>query len=75
MVEFFGRTVSSEVQNGQQLISFRIPAISRSLARRRAMVNARIKEVQSPEVSNIEIIEQGQIPGQNIFLVEISGTT
>jgi len=73
MVEFFGRTLDSEVQGDVQQILFQIPAFSERGARRRARVNSRIKGITGAEVVGVESIRSGDVPGQTIFRVQVSG--
>lgn len=74
MVEFFGRTVDSDVQGDTQQLVFAIPAFSQTVARRRAMINSRIKGISGAEVLEIEPVQSGDIPAQTIFRVVVQGT-
>lgn len=71
MVEFFGTLSRSTVQNGQRVNEFRIPAFSSRAARGRARANARIKGLDDFELRDPEEVDQGDVPGQSIYLVEV----
>lgn len=71
MVEIFGRIESNAVRNGNQVTVFAIPAFSERLARRRAQANANLKDLADPQIDNIEVVGQGDIPGQSIYNVTI----
>jgi len=73
MVEFSARTVTSSLDDGEQTIVFRVPAVSERTARRRARVNARIKGIAGGEVTDVEEVAQGDVPGQVIYEVEVTG--
>lgn len=73
MVELFGQVESSESIDGEVEMVFRIPAFSRRIARRRAMVNGQVKGIEDAEITSVEAIDQGEIPGQNIFNVTVRG--
>lgn len=75
MVEIFGKIAGSEMRNGKQVFTFRIPALSRSVAQQRAKLNAGIKNMSNPQVVRVEEIQQGQLPGQTIYSVEVEGGT
>lgn len=71
MVDIFGRIESNTVRNGNQVTTFAIPAFSEELARRRANANARLKDLQDPQIDDVEEVGQGSIPGQSIYNVTI----
>lgn len=71
MVEITGSLVQQREEDGDLVTVFRIPAFSASLARRRAMQNARFKDYASPEVEQTENAGKGDLPGQKIFLVSV----
>lgn len=73
MVEFFGKTVRSEARDDMQIIEFEIPAFSKRTARRRALVNGRIKNIGNREVLRNEAVRSGQVPGQSIYSVVVGG--
>jgi hypothetical protein len=72
MVEFFGKTKSSETMDDTIRMVFRMPAFSERGARRRAGINARSKKISNFDVEKIEEVESGQLPGQKIYDVTIS---
>jgi len=73
MVQFFGQTIDTEVQGDVQQILFQIPAFSETGARSRARVNSRIKGIAGAQVVGVEPIRSGEVPGQTIFRVQVSG--
>jgi len=75
MVEIFGTTVRNFTRDGNQVIVFKIPALSKLTARRRANFNARVKGISNRDISEPEVIEDGDLPGQSIFSVEVIGSS
>lgn len=71
MVEIFGRIESSESRNGTQVITFRIPAVSKRLATRRAKMNSRLKGIPDFNVNDTEKVGNAGIPGQSIYDVTV----
>lgn len=71
--QIFGNVERSEIENGDQEITFRLASVSRRLARTRARNNARVKGVGSPEVIGMEEVGPGSIPGRTVFLVTVRG--
>lgn len=72
MVEIFGEVESSSIVNGDQIVIYRIPAISKSAAKARARGNNRLKGLTSPEITSVEKIANGSLPGQSIYSVEVT---
>lgn len=72
MIELVGRTSSTEFDGGKVDSTWRIPALSESLARRQARANERIKGRSGVEVTNAQKIEDGGFPGQKIYAVEVT---
>lgn len=71
MVQVFGTVEQSFSEEENQFTVFRIPAFSERLARRRGGANARIKGLSNFEVTNIEQVGQGDVPGQKLFDVTV----
>ena len=71
-MQIFGVTESTRIVDGNIINEWRIPAQSEGLARRQARANARIKHGRRGEVEGIERVGSGRIPGQKIYLVEVS---
>ena len=71
MVQFFGHTESTDVQDNQLISVFRIPAFSESMARRRSQVNIRAKDMVNANIDSIEQVATGDIPGQKIYDVTV----
>lgn len=72
MAEFFGRTESSETTNGVQVTTFRIPAMTEGMARRRGKMNARVKGFDDYEIVDVQTVESGSIPGQTLYDITVS---
>jgi len=72
MVELVGRTSGTEFDGDQVISTWRIPALSESMARRQARLNERIKGRNNIEVGEAEMIEKGSFPGQKIYAVEVT---
>lgn len=72
MVQFFGRTVSSQVEDDRFIAVFDIPAFRQGLAERRARRNAEGKGFDNVRVEETEVLEQGDIPRQKIFRIRVS---
>lgn len=72
MVEIFGKTKMSEIVNGTQRVTFRIPAVSERVARARAGINARAKGLSGFSVERIEQVESGGFPGQKIYDITVT---
>lgn len=71
MVQFFGRTESTDVEGDQLTSVFRIPAFSQEMARRRAQINIRAKDLQNAEIASMEEAQSGDIPGQTIYDITV----
>lgn len=61
----------SFIRDGNQVTEFRVPAISESRAESNALLNARAKGMDSPNVIDIEEVGESSIPGRSIFLVTV----
>lgn len=72
MVEFFGSVARSNVENGKQTVTFRIPALTKSGAKQRARGNARLKGMSNFSVGEPNNVGDGDIPGQKIFEVPVA---
>lgn len=73
MVEITGNVITSNLTDDEFRIAFKIPAFSKRVARRRALTSARVKGMNQPEVTSVETIRSGDIPGQTIFRVDVVG--
>lgn len=71
MAQVFGVVEKSYEQNGQQHTVFSIPAFSKTGAKRRAKINARIKGINSFSVGSISTIGSGSVPGATVYEVDI----
>lgn len=71
MVQFFGHTESTDVQDNQLISVFRIPAFSEEMARRRARLNSRAKDMVNADIDSLEQVGSGDIPRQSIYDVTI----
>lgn len=71
MVEITGTLESSVAEEQSVKRTWRIPAISKTVARRRAVANSRVKGDSSPSVANTSKVGSGSVPGQSIYLVEV----
>lgn len=71
MAQFFGQTESSETRNGVQVTTFRVPALSKRLATRRAKMNSRMKGMSNFRVEDTEEVESADIPGQTIYDITV----
>lgn len=72
MVQFFGTIRRNAVEDGEQIITFRIPAFSRATAEQRAKTNARLKGFQDASVTGIENVGSTDIPGQKEYDVTLT---
>lgn len=72
MAELIGKTSSTEYDGDKVISTWRIPAQSKGLARRQAKANERIKGRKNVEVGDVEKIEDGSLPGQKIYAVEVT---
>lgn len=71
MVQVFGSVESTVLMDDVLITEFRIPAISKTLARQRARTNARLKGLDTPEITGIEELREGDLPGQTIYIVSV----
>ena len=71
-MQIFGVTESTRTVNGRIINEWRTPAQSESLARRQAKANSRVKHGRRGEVESIERVGSGSLPGQKMYLVEVS---
>lgn len=71
MVQLFGSVETSTIIDDTLVTEFRIPAFSRRIARQRARSNARLKGFEGAEVTGVEELKTGDLPGQTIYLVEV----
>jgi len=71
MVEVLTVQEPTVVQNGNVVTTFRVPAISKTIARRRAKGNARLKGLESPEIREVNEVAPGGIPGQTIYEIKV----
>lgn len=72
MVQFFGRTESTDVQDDTLTTVFRIPAFSEAMVRRRASINIRAKDLLNADIQGVEEVAPGDIPGQTIYDVTVT---
>jgi len=76
MVEVFGSVANATTtENGRERVTFRIPAISKSLAKQRARGNARLKGMNNFRVSEPQKVGDGDIPGQKIFEIAVTAVS
>ena len=72
MVQLFGTVErTSTAKDGSQETIFRIPAISRGLAKQRAKFNARAKGLRNFSAQDATKIQDGPFPGQTIYEVKV----
>ena len=72
MVELFGKVDSVKTRDDKQITTFRIPAVSKQLAKTRANINARLKGLREFSLENIEKTDdETDVPAQSIYLVEL----
>lgn len=74
MVEVFGRVEGSTTQNGTLITTFRIPALSETLARRRAMANGRLKGLKSAEVKSSKVVGESSFPNASLYEVVVESS-
>jgi hypothetical protein len=73
MVEITGTLQSSRLlENGDQRTVWTIPALSKTGAKQRARANSRVKGNSPDQISDPEVVRQGQIPGQKIYEVAVT---
>jgi len=72
MPQIFGVVEKSYQKDGQQITVFRIPAVSKTIAKQRAKINARIKSLSGSSVSSVNQAGKSSIPGFKLFDVEIT---
>lgn len=71
MAQFTTRVERSFIRNGSSLTEFSVPAVSESLARRNALLNARAKGKEGPEVIEVENVGGSGVPGRDLFIVTV----
>lgn len=71
MVEVLTVQEPTAVENGSVITTFRVPALSERVARRRAKVNSRLKGLDNPEIREVTEVASGDIPGQMIYEINV----
>lgn len=71
MVEVFGRVEKSSTEQNELTTVFRIPAFSGGMAKRRAQGNIRLKGLSNADITGVQQVGEGSIPGQKIFDVTV----
>jgi hypothetical protein len=71
MTEIIGTLESTTTEGNTISDTWRLPAISKRQARLQARANARLKGRPSPNVTSINEIEDGDLPLQSIYRVEM----
>lgn len=66
-----GNVVKSVIRDNEVVTEFEIPAVTKSIARRKARINAMVKGLDSPSINSIELVGQADIPGQRLYSVEV----
>lgn len=74
MVRVFGTVVDTDTERGITTLKFKIPAFAKGTARRRAVRNANVKGFNDVEVKELQVFEEGDLPGQIIYLVELEAS-
>lgn len=67
-----GELIKSEIINGRQESIWRVPALSESIARRKAVLNMRIKGNEGIEVQSANKVGSGNLPRQDLFDVVVT---
>lgn len=73
MAEIFGKVVKASTKNGTSVMTFEIPALSGEVAKRRAKRNAQFKGLSNTSVGEIKSKKSSDVPGQNIYTIEVEG--
>lgn len=69
--DFIGTVEESYSEDNKIFTIFRIPALSSSMARRRARMNAKIKGLNNIEITGVENLGEARLPGQKEFDVKV----
>lgn len=72
MPQLFGTIERNAVEDGQQIITFRIPAFSEATARRRARVNSRLKGFEDASITATEKRGSADVPGQSEYDITLT---
>lgn len=72
MVRLFGSIERNTVEQGRQVMVFRVPAVSKRVARARGRANAKLKGLEQISVSSAEKAGSGSFPGQSIYEVTVT---
>jgi hypothetical protein len=67
-----GEVRKSITRDGVTVTEFAIPAVAKTVAKRKARVNARVKGLDNPRVGEPQLEGQGSIPGQKMYVVEVT---
>lgn len=71
MAQLTTKVERSFLENGKEVIEFKVPAIGESAAERNALGNARLKGMDEPEITEVENIGASGVPGRSLFLVTV----
>lgn len=71
MVQLTTEVERSFLENGKEIVEFRVPAVSAGRAESNAILNARVKGMDEPQVTHIEEIGSSGIPSRSLFLVTV----
>lgn len=72
MVQLTTSVERSFIENGEEVIEFRVPAVSRERARSNALFAARVKGMDDPDVEEVEETGGSGVPGRKLFLVTVT---
>lgn len=72
MVQLTGGVRRAFIEDGKDVTIFRIPAFSKTGARRRAKTNSRIKGIENFSLGEAERVGSGDLPGQGIYDVTVT---
>jgi len=72
MPQIFGVVEQSYQRNGKQHTVFRIPAVSQTVAKQRAKINARLKSLSGASVASIQSAGKSSIPGFTLYDVDVT---
>lgn len=73
MAQFLAEVERSFLRDDKEVLELRIPSVSEGAARRKAAANARIKDMEEPEIVDVENIGGSGVPGRPLWIVTIEG--